>query len=126
MIGWALTALNVVGLLAIGIGGIVAPRSASKQYGIVLDDARSDAFLRAMAARDLVIGGLLAMLALVATRQTLGWAMCLTALIAVIDLLVVTADRRATSRPSLGQATMLHAGGAAGLLITAAVLFAGY
>ena len=126
MIGWGLTVLNVVGLLAIGAGGLVAPRSASKQYGIVLDDARSAAFLRAMAARDLVIGGLLGMLALVATRQTLGWAMCLTAIIAVIDLLVVTADRRATSRPSFGQATLLHAGGTIGLLITAAVLFAGY
>ena len=73
-----------------------------------------------------MIGGLLGIVALLATRQALGCAIGLTALIAVIDLLVVTADRRATSRPSFGQATMLHAGGAVGLLITAAVLLAGY
>jgi hypothetical protein len=126
MIGLTLAALNVVGLLAIGIGGVVAPRGASKEYGIVLDDPRAVGFIRAMAARDLVIGGLLGMMALVATRHTLGWAMWLTAFIAAIDLLVVTADRRATSRSRLARATLLHAGGTVGLLITGAVLLAGY
>jgi hypothetical protein len=79
-----------------------------------------------MAARDLVIGGLLAMIAFVGGRYTLGWAMCLTAIIAVTDLVVVAADRRAASRPILDRATALHAGGTVGLLITGAVLLAGH
>ena len=125
MIGWVLAALVVVGLLTIGLGGTVAPRSASIQYGIVLADARATGLIRAMAARDLVIGGLLAVVALGTTRATLGWAMCLTAFIAAIDLFVVTADRRATSRSRLDRATVLHAGGAVGLLVTGTVLLAG-
>jgi hypothetical protein len=126
MIGWILAVLVIVALLAIGLGGVAAPRSASMQYGIVPDDARAVGLIRAMAVRDLVIGGLLAMLALAATRHALGWAMFLTAPIAAVDLLVVMADRRATSRSPLDRASALHAGGAVGLLITGAVLLAGY
>jgi hypothetical protein len=123
MIGWTLALLIVVSLLAIGVGGIVAPRTAATQYGIVLDDRRVLGFIRAMAARDLVIGGLLALLALEGTRETLGWAMWLSALIAVVDLLVVTADRRTTSAP-LDRACALHATGAVGLVVVGAALVA--
>ena len=126
MIGWVLAVLVVVGLLAIGLGGLVAPRSAAVQYGIVLDDPRALGFVRAMAARDLVIGGLLAIVALTRPSDLLGWAMCLTAFIAAIDFLVVTADRAATSGRRLDRATALHAGGVVGLLAAGAVLLAGY
>jgi hypothetical protein len=126
MIGWSLAALVVVSLLAIGLGGLVAPRSASVQYGIVLDDPRALGFVRAMAVRDLVIGGLLGLLALARTPTTLGWAMCLTALIAVIDLLVVTADRRTRVGARIDRARALHASGVVGLLATGAALLGGW
>jgi hypothetical protein len=126
MIGSTLATLVIMGLLAIGVGGVIAPRRASEQYGVVLADARALGLIRAMAARDLVIGGLLGMLALAVTRPTLGWAMWLTAVIAAVDFLVVSADRRATSRTRLDRATALHGGGAVGLLVAGAVLLAGY
>ncbi len=122
MLGWLLAALVVLGLLAIGFGGVLAPGSASAQYGIVLDDPRALGLVRAMAARDLVIGGLLALVALGGSRETLGWGTCLTALIAVVDLAVVTADGHAAA----GRARTLHAGGAVGLLVAGATLLAGY
>ena len=126
MIGGLLVALVVAGLVAIGLAGMLAPKQACAQYGIMLDDARALGLIRAMAARDLVIGALLGTVALVASRDVLGWAMCLTALIAVVDLRVVMADRSATSRSRLGRATALHAGGAVGLLIVGALLLSGY
>ena len=126
MIGWFLATLVVAGLIAIGLAGVLVPRRASVQYGIVLDDARALGLIRAMAARDLVIGGLLGMMALAGTRDALGWAMCLTALIAAVDLLVVTADRSATSRSRMDRATALHGGGAVGLLVAGGVLLTGY
>jgi hypothetical protein len=126
MIGSTLATLVIMGLLAIGVGGVIAPGRASEQYGVVLADARALGLIRAMAARDLVIGGLLGMLALAVTRPTLGWAMWLTAVIAAVDFLVVSADRRATSRTRLDRATALHGGGAVGLLVAGAVLLAGY
>lgn len=130
MIGWALSVLVIAALLAVGPLVLVAPRRASQQYGIVLDDPRSLAFVRAMGARDAVIGGLLVLLALGGTRELLGWGMGVTASIAAIDLLLLTMDRRrTTSRASGGQrvdaAVLAHASGAVALLVTAAALLAG-
>ena len=122
MLGWLLAALVVLGLLAIGVVGLLAPGSASAQYGIVLDDPRALGLVRAMAARDLVIGGLLVLVALGGSRGMLGWGTCLTAVIAVVDLAVVTADGRAAA----GRARTLHASGAVGLLVAGAALLAGY
>jgi hypothetical protein len=55
---------------------------------------------------------------------------CLAAAIAVIDLAVVTRDRRTASAagaaPRMGSAQMLHALGAVGLIFAGAALFAGY
>jgi hypothetical protein len=127
MVGWSLSAFIIVSLLLLGLGVLVAPRRSAEQYGIVLDDPRAFAFLRAMGVRDAVIGGLLALNAFSQARDVLGWGMCVTAAIAVADFLLVTADRRitgTTSRPDA--ARLLHAGGAVGLLVTAAALLAGY
>jgi hypothetical protein len=127
MIGWSLSVFIVVSLLALGFGVLVAPRRSSEQYGIVLDDPRALAFLRAMGVRDAVIGGLLALMALAGAREMLAWGIAVTASIAVVDYLVVTADRRLTaSLAGLDAARLLHAGGAVGLLLTAAALLAGY
>ena len=127
MIGWSLSALIVVSLLSLGVGVLVAPRKSSEQYGIVLDDPRALAFLRAMGVRDAVIGGLLALMALGGARDMLGWGIAVTAAIAVADYVLVTADRRLTRDPGMGldAARLLHAGGAVGLLLTAGVLLAG-
>jgi hypothetical protein len=125
MVGWGLSIVIVVSLVAIGVGGLIAPERASAQYGIVLDDPRGLAFIRAMAVRDLVIGGVLALMALAGARHMLGWAMCLTAVIAVVDLGVVVADRRRTSGPPIDRARALHASGIVGLLVAGAALLTG-
>jgi hypothetical protein len=131
MIGWTLAALVVLSLVSIALGVLLAPRRSAEQYGIAIEDPRALAFIRAMGVRDAVIGGLLGLMALARARDMLAWGMCVTASIAVTDLLLVTADRRitgcrTTSRPRLDAARLLHAGGAVGLLVTAAVLLAGY
>jgi hypothetical protein len=126
MIGRSLSILAVVALVAIGVGGLASPRRASGEYGIVPDDARALGLIRAMAVRDVALGGLLGLLTLTATRAVLGWAMCLTALVAAVDLAVVTADRRVASHSAMNRAGALHAGGLLGLLVAAGVLWAGY
>jgi NADH:ubiquinone oxidoreductase subunit K len=125
-IGRSLAIMVAAALAAIGVAGLAAPRRASGEYGIVLDDARALGLIRAMAVRDVALGGLLGLLALTATRDVLGWAMCLTALVAAVDLAVVTADRRAASRAVMHRASVLHGGGLIGLLVAAGVLWAGY
>jgi hypothetical protein len=126
MVGFALSGLVCVALVAIGVAGLVAPGRASAEYGIVLDDPRALAFIRAMAVRDLAIGGILALMVLAKAREMLAWALLVTMLIAVVDFAVVTLDRRPPARPRIDRAPALHAGGIVGLLVTAAALLAGY
>jgi Domain of unknown function (DUF4267) len=121
MIGIAFTGLVVLGLLGIGVGALVAPRASARQYGIVLDDARALAFIRAMGARDLVIGVLLVLLASTERRELLACGMVAAATIAVVDFVVVSVHQpppRALSR-------LLHAGGAIGLLAVGVILASG-
>ena len=127
MLGWTLSVVIIVSLVGLGIGGLAAPRAFARLYGIVLDDERALAFIRAMGARDVVIGALLAVIALQRRSAPLGWGLCLTALVAVTDYAVVTADRRAAA--SGGSVTMdarpLHVMGAVGLIVAGTLLFLG-
>ena len=130
MIGWMLSTLVLGALVVIGVAGLVAPRVASSQYGIVLDDPRALGLIRALGVRDVAIGVLLALLVREQAREALAWAMFALAAVALIDLAVVTADRRATAAAGapprgLDPPRYLHAGGAIGLLVTGAVLRAG-
>jgi Domain of unknown function (DUF4267) len=129
MLGWALAAVIIVSLVAVGVGALSAPRRWAAMYGIVLDDQRALGFIRAMGVRDLVIGGLLAVIAYRCGREALGWGLCLTAVVALADYVVVTADRRAATPGSPAHAMdtrVLHATGAVGLVLAGGLLLAGY
>lgn len=129
MLGWVLAAVIIISLVTAGFGALSAPRRSAALYGIVLDDPRALALIRAMGARDLVIGGLLAVIALQRRVGPLGWGMCLAAVVALADYVVVTADRRAALPGSPAHAMdprVLHAIGAVGLVITGGLLLAGY
>jgi hypothetical protein len=129
MLGWTLSAVIIVSLVAVGLGALAAPRRGAALYGIVLDDQRALAFIRAMGARDLVIGGLLAVIAFQRRGEPLAWSLCLTALVALADYVLVTADRRAvpSGAPAGAMDTrVLHALGAMGLVLAGGVVLAGY
>ena len=121
MIGLALTGLVVLGLLGIGVGALLAPRASARQYGIVLDDARALAFIRAMGVRDLVLGVLLLLLASAERRDLLAVGVVASAAIAVVDFVVVSMARP----PPPARSRLLHLGGAIGLLATGLVLASG-
>jgi len=129
MLGWTLSVAIIISLFAVGFGALSAPRRSAALYGILLDDQRALAFIRAMGARDLVIGGLLAVIAFQGRGAPLGWSLCLTAVVALADFVVVTADRRAATPGSLAHAMdtrVLHATGAVGLVLVGGLLLAGY
>jgi hypothetical protein len=48
MLGWALSAVIIVFLVVVGFVALSAPRRSAALYGIVLDDQRALAFIRAM------------------------------------------------------------------------------
>src|SRR5262249_38817516 len=129
MLGWTLSAVIIASLVVVGFGALSAPRRWAALYGIVLDDQRALAFICAMGVRDLVIGGLLAVIAFQRRREPLGWALCLTAVVALADYVIVTADRRAAAAGSPARAMdtrPLHAMGTVGLVLAGSLLLAGY
>ena len=129
MLGWALSAAIILSLVAVGFGALWAPRPWASLYGIVLDDRRALAFIRAMGVRDIVIGGLLAVIAYQRARTALGWGLFLTAVVALADYVIVAADRCAATPGSRAHAMdtrVLHATSTVGLVVAACLLLAGY
>jgi hypothetical protein len=126
MLGLALTGLVALALIGIGVGALAAPRTASRQFGIVLDDPRALAFLRAMGVRDLVIGVLLLLLIAAGRRELLALGVAASVAVAVLDLAVVSRDRPAGAVPARAGARLLHGAGALGLGVLALVIALGW
>jgi hypothetical protein len=103
-------------LAGIGVGALVAPRASARQFGIVPDDARALAFVRAMGARDLVIGALLLLLAGAGRPELLAFGLIASAAIALVDFAVVSA---AGARLS---ARLVHGLGGVALIVAGLVV----
>ena len=128
MVGMMLCGVAALSLLGIGIGAIVAPAFSSGQYGIVVADARALAYLRAMGARDLALGIILALLMALGSAALLAWSVAACAIVAIVDFAVVFADVSPAATPRgapRGLSLTLHAGGAIGLLATAVLVALG-
>src|SRR5262245_53050080 len=129
MIGWTLLALAAGGLVAVGAAAVAAPAAVGSQFGIVLDDPRALAFVRAIGVRDVVIGVLLGLMATSCPRDVVAWALYAGDMVALVDLAVVTMDRRGTPARIETPAVpprLLHAAGAICFGLAGAVLHAGY
>ncbi len=120
MVGLVLTGLVALSLIGIGCFALLAPGASAGQYGIVVQDPRALAYLRAMGVRDLVIGVLLLLLVGAGHRELLALGMAAAAAIAVVDYVVVSRDG------TTGRALLMHGGGAAGLLLAALVIALGF
>lgn len=128
MIGMILCGVAALGLVGIGIGAIVAPAFSAGQYGIVVADPRALAYLRAMGARDLALGIVLALLMALGSPGLLAASVAACALVAIVDFAVVLADPHpGTAPPAVprGLSLSLHGGGAIGLLATAVLVALG-
>jgi hypothetical protein len=119
MVGLALAGLVALSLIGIGCFALVAPGASAQQYGIVLEERRALAFLRAMGVRDLVVGVLLLLLVAAGQHELLALGMAASAAIAVLDYVVVKRDGAG------GTALLLHGAGAAGLLFAALLIALG-
>jgi hypothetical protein len=123
MLALAIAALVALGLIGVGVGALAMPRRFSQQFGIVLDDPRALAFIRALGVRDLGIGILLLLLAWAERRELLPWGLAAAALIAFVDYAVVSAagaSRAARALHALGGITVLVAAIVVGWLTSSA------
>jgi hypothetical protein len=102
------------GLCVVGAGALVMPKTLAAVFGIPTEDATAIAYLRATAARDAIIGGILLTTADEprALRRVMLWA----AAIGAVDSVLLLAARG----PRLSHA--LHLGGFAAVALLALTL----
>ena len=109
MTGRFAAALGAVGVLCIGAAALRWPRQSTHSYGIPAEDPDTLAYVRAAAARDLVMGGMVLWSAVAndVPAMRAGLAMCVIAPLADV---VLAAERRGAI-PQLA----IHASGIAGI-----------
>ncbi len=113
MFGTAAAALAGLAFSAIGVGALIAPGPSSVQYGLPTTDRAALALVRAIGARDVVLGVIV--LTLLASRDRDGLAVALAA-----SVLAAAGDATAvaTGRPDASARNLaVHFGGAAALLV---------
>ena len=94
-VSFAVTIVLGLGLVLVGVTALVAPKFASTMFGVTVEDSRALVYVYATGLRDVVIGGLLAALALLgAGRRILGMSLIILALIPVGDAIIILLTAR--------------------------------
>ncbi|MGD0475829.1 MAG: DUF4267 domain-containing protein [Candidatus Velthaea sp.] len=113
MIGSIVAALGGFGFFALGIGALIAPGISSVQYGLPATDRAALALVRALGARDLVLGAIVLLLLAARNRSALEIVLGVATLAAVGDAVAVKSGRSDAGPQQLG----VHVGGAAALIL---------
>lgn len=119
MLGRTLTAAGSIAVLGIGAAAWRWTPQSTRTYGIPNDDEDTHAYVKAIAARDLVMGGFVLWAALADDRPAMEAGLLACVLAPAADYWL--AWRRRGTIPQLG----IHASGVLGILATYAVLRAG-
>jgi len=114
MIGSFLARAGGAALCAVGVGGLLAPEVLAKNYGIPATTPEAHAYVRATAARDLVLG------LLILRFSARGERGAVAATLAISTIAALTDGINAAGTPSVA----IHAGGAVALLAAAAFVAA--
>jgi hypothetical protein len=120
-VGIFLARLLAFGLCALGVGALIAPKPSSRGYGLPSTDPDALTFIRAMGARDLVLGLIVGGLAKPGSRAGLNSAVAATALVAAADFALVAPSDTKESRSAL----LVHGSGVAGLFVLWMILRSG-
>jgi hypothetical protein len=91
--GRTATLIGALSVLGVGVGVWCWPQASTRSYGIPHDDPDTHAYVRAVAARDLVIGAFVLWAAVVNDRPAMEAGLLTSALAPIADLLLV-AERR--------------------------------
>lgn len=112
MLARSLTALGAIAVLGIGAAAWTWPRASTRSYGIPNDDADTHAYVRAVAARDLVMGAFVLWAAVANERKAMEAALVACAIAPAADFFL--ARQRRGNVPQLA----IHGAGVFGVLAT--------
>lgn len=120
-LGCLLAGLLAAAIIAIGARFLLAPRAAAAGYGVQpdLQNPRTGAYLSAKGIRDIASGGFLIILMAAGVTHLLGWFVLAATIIPLADTAIVLRNGGPRSI-----AWGVHAGTAAAMLVTAALLLA--
>lgn len=121
-IGLVLAAGAALALLGIGASAMLNPAAATSQYGLPTRDGAALGYLRAVAARDVVLGFVLIGLLLQHANQAVALVLAITALAGAADFGIVARGRTGPARQSL----LIHGAGTVGLIVAAILVRAGF
>jgi hypothetical protein len=119
--GSILSALVATSFLGLGAGSFAAPRALSENYGIPVDGEAGFAYVRALGARDAILGLIVAAFLIGRDRESLGTTLALCALVGAADFAIVATTRGTKAPASLA----IHGTGALGLLAVSSLVRAG-
>ncbi len=118
MIASTLSGLIAFVFASIGVGSFANPTGLAASYGLPVETDTGIAYARALGARDLILGAIVAVLAAARVpRSLLGNLINVIALVGLADFVLV-----ASTRESRKSALLLHGGGTLGLVIAAAIV----
>jgi hypothetical protein len=112
MLARVLTGLGAVAVLGIGAAAWRWPRKSTFTYGIPMDDANTLAYVRAVAARDLVMGAFVLWAAVAGDRKAMEVGLLACIIAPAADLYL--ARERSGNIPQLA----IHGAGVVGILVT--------
>jgi peptidoglycan/LPS O-acetylase OafA/YrhL len=113
VIGSIVAACGGIAFFAIGVGALIAPGLSSVQYGLPTTDRAALALIRAIGARDLVLGIIVLLLLAARNRSALELVLGVSVIAAFGDATAVWTGRRDAGPRELA----VHASGAAALLV---------
>ena len=115
--GKLLAAISIASLFGVGLGAALAPEALARGYGLPLEPGNESGhgFVRALGARDAIIGAIALAFALRDDREAVRLTLGITTALAVADFAIVASTRGIDALPSLG----IHASGIVGLALAA-------
>jgi hypothetical protein len=113
MLGSIAAGLGGLAFTLIGLGALFAPHLSSEQYGLPTTDRAALALVRAVGARDLVLGIIVLLLLASRDREALELVLIVSVLAAAGDATAVTLGRDDAGPRQLA----VHVGGAGALLV---------
>jgi len=112
VIGSFFSALVALAFVGLGAGACAAPEKLAQNYGLPSADATAHGYIRALGARDAVLGLLVLALLVAKDRGALGATVALCSLAGASDFAIVCAARGSAAKANLA----IHGAGTVGLL----------
>ena len=118
MIGSIVAGLGGLAFTAVGIGALVAPGVSSTQYGLPTTDPAALALVRAVGARDIVLGAIVLLLLARGERDAVALVLAVSILAAAGDATAVLTGRSDANLRHIA----VHLGGAGALFAATTLL----